>query len=167
MTFYVEIEDDRDLGLDYENILERVTLAVLDNQNCPYEASVNLTITDDENIQQLNKEFRDIDSSTDVLSFPMNDFIIPGNFDHLETSPEAAFDPDSGELLLGDIVISLDHVINQANAYGHTIFREISFLIAHSVLHLIGYDHMSEDEEKVMFSLQEEILNKLEIYRGN
>lgn len=166
MTFYVEIEDNRDLGLDYEEILTKVATKALDLEECPYEATINLTITDDISIQEINKEFRDIDNSTDVLSFPMNNFNIPGDFSDLEEDVEAVFDPDSGELVLGDIVISLDHVLDQAQKYGHSILREISFLIAHSVLHLIGYDHMTKEEEVIMFEKQEIILNSLGINRG-
>ena len=165
MTFCVDIEDDRDLGINYEEILTSVANVILDDEGCPYEATINLTITNDENIQELNKEYRNIDRSTDVLSFPMNDFSEAGDFSCCEDD-YSCFDPESGELILGDIVISLDHVISQANEYGHTILREIAFLIAHSVLHLIGYDHMKPDEEAVMIQKQEKALNTLKIYRG-
>lgn len=165
MTFCVEIEDDRDFGIDYEKVLKDVATYVLDDEGCPYETTINLTITDDEAIHELNKEFRDMDKSTDVLSFPMNEFDEPGNFEIFEDD-FTGFDPESGELILGDIVISLDHVIAQAEEYGHTILREIAFLIAHSVLHLIGYDHMSPEEEAIMISKQEKVLNALKIYRG-
>lgn len=166
MTFYVEIEDERDLGIDYYKVLLDVANTVLDLEDCPYEATLNLTITNDENIRELNNEFRGIDKATDVLSFPMNDYSKPGDFSELDDNFDA-FDPESGELILGDIVISIDHVISQANEYGHTILREIAFLIAHSVLHLLGYDHLSPEEETIMFAKQEKILNILKIYRGN
>lgn len=165
MTFCVEIEDERDFGLDYYKILEDVTNAILEMEKCPYEATVNLTITDDENIHQLNAEFRSIDRATDVLSFPMIDFSRPSDFESIEDDM-SCFDPESGELMLGDIVISLDHVISQSNEYKHTMLRETAFLIAHSVLHLLGYDHMTEAEESVMFQKQDEVLNRLNIHRG-
>lgn len=166
MTFCVEIEDERDLGLDYEKILSDVALFTLDMEKCPYEACINLTITDDTAIKEINNEFRNIDNSTDVLSFPMNDFLFPADFSSPDIEDRYVFDPDSGELILGDIVISLDHVIKQAEEFGHTTFREISFLIAHSVLHLLGYDHMNEHDEKIMFAKQDEVMNGLKIYRG-
>ena len=166
MTFCVEIEDDRDLQLDYEKILTDVALYTLDLEKCPYEVTLNLTITNDEAIKEINKEFRDIDKSTDVLSFPMNEFLYPSDFSSPDIEERYVFDPDSGELILGDIVISLDHVISQAEEFGHTTFREISFLIAHSVLHLLGYDHMNEHDESIMFNKQDEIMNGLKIFRG-
>lgn len=165
MTFCVDVElpaDKEKIEFDfsYEEILELVANRVLDVLECPYEAEVNLLITDDDSIREINKEQRDIDNSTDVLSFPMTEFETPGDFENAD-----CFNPETGELILGDIVISIDHVVDQAEKYGHSRRREFAFLIAHSMLHLSGYDHMVEDEEKVMFALQEEILSSLGINR--
>ena len=99
-----------------------------------------------------------------MLSFPMVDYDEPGDFDFLESADEY-FNPETGELMLGDIVISLDKVEEQAEAYGHTVLREYAFLIAHSMLHLMGYDHMEEEEAKVMEAKQKEILEILSIGR--
>ena len=115
-------------------------------------------------IQEMNRNFRSIDRSTDVLSFPMIDYEEAGNFDFLEDVMDA-FHPDSGELMLGDIVISKEKVIAQAEEYGHSIEREYAFLIAHSMLHLFGYDHMEEDERIIMEQKQKEILKNLQILR--
>ena len=121
-------------------------------------------MTMNEQIHEMNLEFREIDRPTDVLSFPMLDYEEAGNFDFLEDCAEA-FDPESGELVLGDIVISKEKVLAQAEEYGHSPRREYAFLIAHSVLHLCGYDHMEEEERLVMEQKQREILEKLEILR--
>ena len=111
-----------------------------------------------------NLEFRGIDRPTDVLSFPMLDYETPGEFDFLEERPDC-FDPETGELALGDIMISKEKVVEQAEEYGHSILREYAFLIAHSMLHLTGYDHMEEEERVVMEQKQKEIMERLNILR--
>ena len=113
----------------------------------------------------MNRQYRNIDAPTDVLSFPMVDYEIPGNFDFLEDEPADCFHPESGELMLGDIVISLDHVYAQARQYGHSLLREYAFLIAHSMFHLIGYDHMTPEEAAEMEEKQREVLERLNITR--
>ena len=103
-------------------------------------------------------ENRGIDKSTDVLSFPMFELESPGVFtEDLEEDP-GNFDPDSGELLLGDIILNWDRVLSQAEEYGHSVERELAFLIAHSMLHLFSFDHMEEEERKEMEEKQEMIL---------
>lgn len=166
MTIDFENESNIDLGLDCYAIAEEVISASLDYMNCPYEAQVNLLITNNEEIHQINLEQRQIDRPTDVLSFPMVEYETPGDFEILEEDEFMdCFEPDSGELMLGDIVISADKVLEQAEEYGHSIKREYAFLITHSMLHLMGYDHMTEEEAKEMERLQEEILNLLHISR--
>ena len=164
MTLFFEEEGDLKLALDCEELAKKVIEEAMDYEECPYEAEVNLLLTMNEEIHQMNMEFRNIDRPTDVLSFPMVDYNEPGNFDFLEESFEY-FHPESGELMLGDIVISKEKVISQAEEYGHSIEREYSFLIAHSMLHLFGYDHMEEDERIVMETKQKEILERLQILR--
>ena len=119
-----------------------------------------LPISDDEDIRQINKEYREIDRATDVLSFPMADYDSPSDFDRLEDMASDYFNPETGELLLGDIVISVDKVKEQAEKYGHSETRELAFLVAHSMLHLCGYDHMVDEERLVMEKKQEEILKR-------
>lgn len=166
MTIDFENESNIDLGLDCYAIAEEVISASLDYMNCPYEAQVNLLITNNEEIHQINLEQRQIDRPTDVLSFPMVEYETPGDFEILEEDEYMdCFEPDSGELMLGDIVISADKVLEQAEEYGHSVKREYAFLITHSMLHLMGYDHMTEEEAKEMERLQEEILNLLHISR--
>lgn len=158
MTINIEYEAEKKLNLPYEKIINDIVEASLDYEECPYEAEVNIILTDDEGIQEINKEFRSIDNPTDVLSFPMGDFDVPSNFERLEESSEDYFHPETGELLLGDIVISVDKVMEQAEKYGHSMARELAFLVAHSMLHLCGYDHMEEAERELMEQRQEDIL---------
>ena len=127
---------------------------------CPYDAEVNVLLTDNQGIRQINLDMRQIDSPTDVLSFPMCDFETPGDFSGLEETPEEYFNPDTGELMLGDIVISVEKVKEQALKYGHSETRELAFLVAHSMLHLSGYDHMEEEERLRMEDMQREILER-------
>ena len=110
-------------------------------------------------IHDINLSERGIDKPTDVLSFPMVDFDAPNDLSYAEKYPQDYFNPETGELLLGDIVISLEKVASQAKEYGHSDKREIAFLVAHSCLHLFGYDHIDEADRVKMEGLQNEILN--------
>lgn len=165
MTFYVESETDRALPFDVEDVAGKVIAGALDYENCPYEASVNVLLTDNAGICELNRQHRGIDRPTDVLSFPNVDYERPADFSAIEDNIEDYFDPENGELCLGDIVISVDKVYEQAAEYGHSIMREYAFLVAHSMFHLLGYDHMESGEAKVMERKQEELLDKLGITR--
>ncbi|MCI9488957.1 MAG: rRNA maturation RNase YbeY [Dorea sp.] len=164
MTLYYEEEGSIRLPFACQKLAEEVAEAVLNELGCPYEAEVNLLLTEDVQIREMNREFRHIDRATDVLSFPMTEYEIPGDFSHLEEQDDC-FHPETGELVLGDIVISKEKVLSQAEEFGHTPRREFAFLIAHSMLHLSGYDHMEEDEMSVMEALQRQILEKLNILR--
>ena len=167
MSLYIEEESmDIRLDIDCRQIAETVINGVLDDLQCPYEAEVNLLLTDDEMIREMNKEHRQIDRSTDVLSFPMLPFSRAEGIgmEQLEELNDC-FHPETGELMLGDIVISNEHVLKQAEAYGHSVTREFAFLIAHSMLHLFGYDHMEEAERLEMEAKQREILDNLNITR--
>ncbi len=122
------------------------------------DVEVNLLITGPEEIREMNRQFRNIDSETDVLSFPMQEYPAPADFGWLDTEDYDVFDPETGELLLGDIVLNADRVISQAREYGHSCRREYAFLIAHSFLHLTGFDHMEEEEREVMEQFQRKIM---------
>ena len=122
-------------------------------------AEVSVTLTGSQEIRRLNREFRQIDRETDVLSFPMAAFPAPADYRFLEEETADCFHPETGELMLGDIVISVEKAKEQAEAYGHALKREYAFLIAHSMLHLCGYDHMEEQERIAMEKRQEEILS--------
>jgi probable rRNA maturation factor len=145
---------------ELDNIITTVIEEAIDFQNCPYECEVNVSIVDNAYIHELNRESRGIDRPTDVLSFPMVDFELPGDLSVAEKNPEEYFNPDTGELLLGDIIISLERAEAQAEEYGHSLKREIAFLTAHSMLHLFGYDHMTDEERIQMEEMQEEILER-------
>ena len=165
MSLYIETEGNISFSFDAREIAETVVEASLEYVQCPYEAEVNLLITHDEEIREMNREHRGIDRATDVLSFPMLEFERPGDFTGIDEEMSDVFDPESGELMLGDIVISADKVIAQAEEYGHSPKREYAFLIAHSMLHLCGYDHMEDDERKEMEQKQRMILEKINILR--
>ena len=165
MTILVENEVNRELDFDYEEVIEAVINKTLETENCPYETEVNVLLTGNGEIHTANKEFRGIDRPTDVLSFPMVDYEQPSDFSSVEKNPESYLNPETDELLLGDIMISVDKVYEQANEYGHSREREFAFFIAHSMLHLLGYDHIDEAERKVMEVKQEAILDALGITR--
>lgn len=164
MTLIFEEEGELRLDLPCEELATKVIEAALDYEECPYEVEVNLLLTMNDEIQEMNQNFRQIDRVTDVLSFPMIDYEEAGNFEFLEDVMDA-FHPESGELMLGDIVISKEKVISQAVEYGHSVEREYAFLIAHSMLHLFGYDHMEDQERIVMEAKQKEIMEQLQILR--
>lgn len=164
MTLYIEEEGNVTLPFDVKETAELIVETVLEYENCPYEAEVNLLLTDDEEIRIMNREHRQIDRATDVLSFPMMEYETPGDFSHIEEDGDA-FNPETGELMLGDIVISKERVISQAQEYGHSVRREYAFLIAHSMLHLLGYDHMEDEERRVMEERQRGIMEKADILR--
>ncbi|MCR5102414.1 MAG: rRNA maturation RNase YbeY [Butyrivibrio sp.] len=165
MIFYVENEVDAKFDFDIEELGKMVCEAVLKEENFPYEAEINMTITGDEGIHEMNRDFRNIDRPTDVLSFPNIEYESAGDFSGIEDDLFDCQNPDTGNIMLGDIVINESRVRSQALEYGHSEKREFAFLTAHSMLHLCGYDHMEEDEAKVMENKQEEILNSLGITR--
>ncbi len=164
MTINFENEQEQSFDFDFIEVAEEVMNEVLDQEECPYESEINLILTTDEEIHRTNKEFRDIDRPTDVLSFPMVDFETPADYDILEED-DSYFHPETGELMLGDIMISIPRAVEQAKEYGHSVKREYAFLIAHSMLHLLGYDHMTDEERIVMEEKQEQALTALHITR--
>ena len=168
MAIFIENEIDAKFDFDYNEVIESVINEAANYVGCPYEISVEVTIVDNETIRQINKEQRDIDNPTDVLSFPMVEYEMAGEFEFLDKDDPYVyeyFEPDTGELILGDIVISSDKVYSQAEEYGHSVKRELGFLVAHSMLHLFGYDHMEDEERVVMETKQKEILERLGITR--
>ncbi|WP_029200184.1 rRNA maturation RNase YbeY [Oribacterium sp. NK2B42] len=158
MTVNIDFEVEKRLDLQFEDIINEIIEAAITYEKCPYECEISVVITDDEGIHQLNKEARGIDSPTDVLSFPMVDWETPADFEVIDEEDSDIFNPDSGELLLGDIVLNQNRIESQAEEYGHTERRELAFLVAHSMLHLFGYDHMEDDERVEMERRQKEIL---------
>lgn len=132
---------------DFTAIIEQAlkTLGIED------DVEVSCVLVDDERIHEINREYRHIDRSTDVISFAMED----NDQFYVEGMPRT----------LGDIFISVDHAKKQAEEYGHSLRREMCFLFTHGILHLLGYDHMTDEQEKEMFGLQDEILGALSIER--
>lgn len=148
----VLFENNTNIEVNRE-LIEKVIAESLKYENVSNNCEISVTIVDNEEIHQINLKHRGIDRATDVLSFPLIDF-------EKESLPT-----DGSKIYLGDIIISIERAMEQAKEYGHSIDREVGFLTAHSMLHLLGYDHMVEDEEKVMFKKQEEILNNLNLRR--
>ncbi len=165
MTFYVENNTEREFSFSIEEVFQNVAEAVLEMEACPYEVCINVLLTNNEEIRGYNKEHRGIDKETDVLSFPNLFFERAGEFAVSEEEEADYFDPDSGELILGDIIISTDRIEEQARSYGHSELREFAFLVAHSMFHLCGYDHMEEEEAAIMEKKQETVLGQLGITR--
>lgn len=164
MTITVENHSRQTFDFPYEELAGQVITAVLDFEEFPYEAEVSLMLTELGEIHEINRVHRGIDRATDVLSFPMLEYPAPGDFSQMEES-FGYFHPDTGEAMLGDIVLCVDKVKEQAMEYGHSVRREYAFLIVHSMLHLLGYDHMTEEEALVMEEKQEQILEVLKISR--
>lgn len=165
INFWDEITEE--INEEEPALAKKVIEHILQKEGCPFDCEVNLTMTDNDGIQAVNKEFRDMDKPTDVLSFPNCDFDTPGEFSQFRDEDVYfdCFNPENDFFVLGDIMISRDKMLAQAEEYGHGVTREYAFLIAHSVLHLIGYDHMEEEEAKHMEAKQNEYLNDLGITR--
>lgn len=165
MTLTVEEEVEIPFDFDYKELAKTVIEQAMESEQFPYEAELNLMLVDNETIAQINADYRDIGRATDVLSFPMIAYETPGDFSQIEDATEDNFNPDTGELILGDIIISVPKVLEQAEEYGHSIKREYAFLITHSMLHLFGYDHMESEEAAIMEHKQRKILDDLQITR--
>ena len=158
MTISIEYEAEKKLDISWEEIIRQVVEGTLDYEGCPYETEVNVVLTDNEGIKEVNQEYRNVDGPTDVLSFPMLEYDSPSDFEGVEEQFADCFNPETGELMLGDIMISVDKVTEQAEKYGHSKERELAFLTAHSMLHLCGYDHMEEEERLFMEQKQRALL---------
>ncbi len=165
MTINILCEGSPDFHFHYRKLAEQVIEASLQAEGFPYEAEISLTLVDNDGMRAINRETRNIDSPTDVLSFPMLEYSAPADFSEVEEDWADCVNPDTGEVMLGDIVISCDKVREQAEAYGHSEKREYAFLITHSMLHLMGYDHMDEADRVLMEAHQRTILDLLAIYR--
>lgn len=151
-------------GLGEKNITSlcrRVIKATLYEERVDIPCEVSVLVTDDKGIREINRQHRDVDKATDVLSFPLQNYI-PGDFRaNIEDIAK-----DTGNLHLGDIVISAPRAEAQAAQYGHMVSREIAYLIVHATLHLLGYDHVADEEaRKIMREREEIILRKLSLLR--
>lgn len=159
-TVIANEQDKIEVTADIEDVIKRVAEAVTELEECDFDSEVSVTLVDNEQIHALNREHRNIDRPTDVLSFPMLEFDENGEAD------DCGFDMDGELVLLGDIVISMERAAEQAEEYGHSLVREVGFLTAHSMLHLLGYDHVDDPEgERIMREKEELVLQKLGITR--
>lgn len=163
MSVFIEKESSERLSIPYKTIIDDAVKATLSFFECPYEAQVSVLLADMEQIRKMNAEFRGIDKTTDVLSFPALDFEPCADFDHTDLT--GCFDPDTGELVLGDIALCVQKIKKQAAEYGHTQKRELAFLTVHSMLHLLGFDHEDDDERLLMEERQRQIMHVLNITR--
>lgn len=165
MKLFIEYDVETEFDFNHEQVANDVVNEVLKMEKCPFDTEINILITDNETIHQINKETRDIDRATDVLSFPNMIFEIPSDFQVSEDEMADYIDPETDLFVLGEMILSYDKIFEQAEEYGHSVKREYAFLITHSVLHLCGYDHMTEEDAVVMQDKQEEVLNRLGITR--
>ena len=151
---------------EFPKHIEYVINFALNEERVNYDWQISLVFVDNQSIKDINKETRAIDKETDVLSFPMLDYekgrVFKEQYNNYEFD-ETYFDGE--ELVLGDIVISLEKALEQSEEFKHSYEREVAYLTVHSILHLLGYDHMEEDEKQIMRNREEEILNKLNIKR--
>jgi len=155
----IENEQDKiEFTKEYEGLITDVIEATLKYEGFNHDCFVSVTVTDNENIREINLEQRNIDSATDVLSFPVLEFedgkMIENTGDYFE-----------GKIILGDIVLSFERANEQSIEYGHSFEREVGYLVCHSVLHLLGYDHMNEEEREVMRQKEEASLETLSLTR--
>lgn len=158
MAIYIEKLTKTRFDHHFRPVIEKAVKAVMVYKNIPDELDVNVMIVDPEEIRRINKETREIDSVTDVLSFPYFEYETPGFFD------QELIEWADGDIL-GDIVICAEKIIRQAEEYGHSQKRELAFLTVHSMLHLVGYDHMSEQDAEMMEEEQKKIMEILNIPR--
>ena len=150
MKLLIDNRTEEPLEAEWEEAIRKAAATTLQYEAFEESCEISVSIVDDAEIREINRQFRNIDRATDVLSFPMLTF----------AEGEEAQLNENGELLLGDIIISLERAKEQAKEYGHSLKREIAFLTAHSMLHLLGYDHMEPEEETEMFRRQREILQQ-------
>lgn len=150
MEIYIDNRQEKiEISEDISDIIERVAKEALSLEGKSLDYEISVSFVDNEEIKELNREYRGIDKETDVLSFPIEeDFII-----------------EEGPLLLGDIIISGEKALEQSDEYGHSLYREIAYLAAHSMFHLMGYDHIEEDDKLVMREKEKETMKRLKIFK--
>ena len=155
---YEIVYDGIDEKEEYKNVIEKVLSQCFKEEKLENsKLCVTVTLTTPKTIQEINKQYRNIDRATDVLSFPM--------FEKDELDSKIQENDFENEDILGDIVVSVEKVNEQAIEYGHSFERELSYMIVHGFYHLMGYDHIKEDDKKVMRKKEENILRRLDITR--
>lgn len=150
MNVYIDNRQDKiKVGVALENIIESVIDECLSVEEMSKDVEVSVSFVDNNEIRELNRDYRNVDAVTDVLSFPMNeDFEEPLS------------------KILGDIVISLERALEQSVVYGHTIEREVAYLTAHSMFHLLGYDHMTDEDKILMREKEKQVMKNLKIFKN-
>ena len=157
VTAEAAVENEDEL----RTLITKCALRVLESEGVDFDAFVDVTIVDGETIREMNREYRDKDAVTDVLSFPMYEFY------NGEPEEELEADPESGRVMLGDMILNYDRAREQAADFGHSVARECDFLTVHSVLHLLGYDHEREEDDRLLMrGKEEENLTSLGLVRG-
>ena len=162
MRHKIVIRKDRPLkDIGMARLIRKAVRAALNAENVDVPCRIEIRMTDDENIRALNREHRNIDRATDVLSFPLME-LVPGEF----YVDEFELDPETGTLWLGDMILSVERIRAQAEEFGHSTAREAAYLTVHSVLHLLGYDHVDEGEmKKAMRAREDAILGSMGMRR--
>ena len=157
---FLNQQDKYKVNKEIKDLIKKCARAALDYMDFRTDVEISVVLIDNEGIRDLNNMHRGIDRATDVLSFPMFEYDEDGNIieDYAEFN-------EMGDICLGDIVISLERAHEQAEEYGHSPEREIGFLCVHSMLHLFGYDHMTDEDEEEMFGYQRDILDKIGLTR--
>ena len=156
--FFEVIYKDIDENKDYEKVIEKVLNKCFKEENLENsKLYITITLTNPENIRIINKQYRNIDRATDVLSFPM--------FEKEELDKKIQNNDFEYQDVLGDLIISIEKVKEQAKEYGHSFERELSYMVVHGFYHLMGYDHIKEEDKKIMRPKEEKILNDLQILR--
>lgn len=156
--FFEVIYKDIDENKDYEKVIEKVLNKCFKEENLENsKLYITITLTNPENIRIINKQYRNIDRATDVLSFPM--------FEKEELDKKIQNNDFEHQDVLGDLIISIEKVKEQAEEYGHSFERELSYMVVHGFCHLMGYDHIKEEDKKIMRPKEEKILNDLQILR--
>jgi metalloprotein, YbeY/UPF0054 family len=154
-------QDKKPVDEQIENLIRKAVNESIKLSNIQFGCEISITLVDNDRIREINKQYRNIDAPTDVLSFPMLDM-----HEGVIISTEGDYDLDEDRLLLGDIVISLEKAEEQAQEYGHSYNREIAFLTTHGIFHLLGYDHMDYEQESKMMGKQEEVLTNIGLVRN-
>jgi probable rRNA maturation factor len=158
-------QDKIEFNEDMEKLIENAINAAIEFEGFNYDYEVSVVITDNDDIREINREYRNIDNVTDVLSFPMLEFEKDKNKNSIFRISENDKDPETGNVVLGDIVLSLEKACDQAEEYGHSKERETAFLTVHSILHLLGYDHEMEEDRVIMREKEESVLNRMNLSR--
>lgn len=162
MEHDIRLETTLEGAFPYEALIRTCITTALTAEQVLLPCEIDVLITDDDGIHHINLEQRQVDAPTDVLSFPMFD-LTPGE----PPAGKELLDPATGRLPLGDMVISYERAVAQAEEFGHSIRRELGYLVVHSILHLLGYDHMDEGEQKSwMRQREEEIMNQVGMPRA-